>query len=81
MHRRDPKNMKAQNFYRKHGAENLNEHWLFWKDISVAAKQLLIILSTQVLLNRLDHRRLSHLFHCQNIRSLCIQLFRAVILL
>ncbi len=31
----DPKNMKAQNFYRKHGAENLNEHWLFWKDISV----------------------------------------------
>lgn len=25
----------ARQFYTKHGAENLNEHWLVWKDISV----------------------------------------------
>jgi ribosomal protein S18 acetylase RimI-like enzyme len=25
----------AQNFYRSHGVESLNEHWLIWKDISV----------------------------------------------
>jgi len=31
----DSQNIIAQNFYRKHGAENLNEHWLFWEDISV----------------------------------------------
>jgi|ERR1022692_176318 ribosomal protein S18 acetylase RimI-like enzyme len=34
----DPANSPAQHFYRKHGAENLNEHWLFWKDISVVLK-------------------------------------------
>jgi ribosomal protein S18 acetylase RimI-like enzyme len=34
----DPANGPAQLFYRKHGAENLNEHWLFWQDISVVLK-------------------------------------------
>ena len=28
-------NTIGQNFYRRHGAENLNEHWLTWKDIGV----------------------------------------------
>lgn len=28
-------NAVAQNFYRRLGAENLREHWLIWKDISV----------------------------------------------
>jgi GNAT superfamily N-acetyltransferase len=31
----DPENTTAQKFYRNHGAENLNAHWLYWKDISV----------------------------------------------
>lgn len=31
----DPANAAALNFYRRHGADNLNEHWLVWKDISV----------------------------------------------
>lgn len=30
----DPDNPIAQNFYTKHGAEKLNNHWLYWKDIS-----------------------------------------------
>ncbi len=34
----DPSNGPAQLFYRKHGAENLNEHWLFWQDVSVLLK-------------------------------------------
>lgn len=29
-----PDNLVAQNFYKKNGAEKLNEHWLVWKDIS-----------------------------------------------
>jgi GNAT superfamily N-acetyltransferase len=29
-------NMIAQRFYRRHGAEVLNEHWLVWKDIGEA---------------------------------------------
>ncbi len=29
-----PDNLIAQNFYKKNGAEKLNEHWLVWKDIS-----------------------------------------------
>jgi len=29
----DPDNSSAQQFYRKHGAENLNRHWLVWNDI------------------------------------------------
>jgi ribosomal protein S18 acetylase RimI-like enzyme len=31
----DPANTTAQRFYRRHGAENLNEHWLVWNNISV----------------------------------------------
>jgi GNAT superfamily N-acetyltransferase len=27
-------NLIAQNFYKKHGAEDLKPHWLVWKDIS-----------------------------------------------
>ena len=30
----DPENAIARNFYMKHGAEELNKHWLFWNDIS-----------------------------------------------
>jgi ribosomal protein S18 acetylase RimI-like enzyme len=30
-----PDNAVAQNFYKRNGAENRNEHWLIWKDISV----------------------------------------------
>jgi ribosomal protein S18 acetylase RimI-like enzyme len=30
----DPSNTRAQRFYRRHGAETLNEHWLVWSDIS-----------------------------------------------
>jgi ribosomal protein S18 acetylase RimI-like enzyme len=29
-----PENDAAQKFYRRHGAETLNEFWLVWKDIS-----------------------------------------------
>ena len=29
----DPDNSIAQQFYRNHGAENLNRHWLVWNDI------------------------------------------------
>jgi ribosomal protein S18 acetylase RimI-like enzyme len=34
----EPANSAAQRFYRRHGAENLNQHWLYWKDISVVLK-------------------------------------------
>jgi GNAT superfamily N-acetyltransferase len=30
----DPANSTARNFYKKNGAEDLNKHWLVWKDIS-----------------------------------------------
>ena len=30
----DPENATARNFYMKHGAEELNKHWLVWNDIS-----------------------------------------------
>jgi len=30
-----PDNTVGQKFYKRHGAETLNEHWLIWKDISV----------------------------------------------
>lgn len=30
-----PDNAIGQKFYRQHGAETLNEHWLIWKDIGV----------------------------------------------
>jgi ribosomal protein S18 acetylase RimI-like enzyme len=31
----DPANAAAQRFYRRHGAETLNEHWLVWNNINV----------------------------------------------
>jgi ribosomal protein S18 acetylase RimI-like enzyme len=31
----DPANTAAQRFYRRHGAETLNEHWLVWNNINV----------------------------------------------
>jgi len=31
----DPANATARRFYRRHGAENLNQHWLVWNDINV----------------------------------------------
>ncbi|WP_343673887.1 GNAT family N-acetyltransferase [Chitinophaga sp.] len=33
-----PDNTIGQKFYKRHGAESLNEHWLIWKDISVLFK-------------------------------------------
>jgi ribosomal protein S18 acetylase RimI-like enzyme len=30
----DPENAPARAFYRKHGAEDLNPHWLVWPDIA-----------------------------------------------
>jgi len=30
----DPGNQIARKFYLKHGAEKLNEHWLFWSNIN-----------------------------------------------
>jgi len=32
----EPSNSVARTFYRRHGAEDLNRHWLVWNDISVA---------------------------------------------
>jgi GNAT superfamily N-acetyltransferase len=32
----DPSNSGARRFYTRHGAENLNEHWLVWNNISGA---------------------------------------------
>lgn len=29
----DPGNELARNFYKKNGAKNLNDHWMFWDDI------------------------------------------------
>jgi len=31
----DPANTTARRFYMRHGADNLNEHWLVWNDIKV----------------------------------------------
>ena len=33
----DPENPGARAFYRKHGAEDLNPHWLVWPDITALA--------------------------------------------
>ncbi|MGC1106908.1 MAG: GNAT family N-acetyltransferase [Candidatus Acidiferrales bacterium] len=30
-----PANAAARRFYKRHGAEDLNPHWLLWKDINV----------------------------------------------
>jgi GNAT superfamily N-acetyltransferase len=35
----DPANMTSRRFYLRHGAENLNEHWLVWNDIKVVLDQ------------------------------------------
>ena len=34
----DPGNEQSRKFYRRRGAENLNEHWLAWKGITVLLK-------------------------------------------
>jgi GNAT superfamily N-acetyltransferase len=31
----DPGNTIARNFYKQHGATDLNEHWLVWEDIRI----------------------------------------------
>jgi ribosomal protein S18 acetylase RimI-like enzyme len=31
----DPANTTARRFYKRHGADNLNEHWLVWNDIKI----------------------------------------------
>jgi RimJ/RimL family protein N-acetyltransferase len=33
----DPENPGARAFYRKHGAQDLNPHWLVWPDITELA--------------------------------------------
>jgi len=32
----DPLNLKARTFYMRHGAKELNKHWLVWHDIHIA---------------------------------------------
>jgi ribosomal protein S18 acetylase RimI-like enzyme len=34
----EPSNAVARAFYRRHGAEDLNRHWLVWNDIGVVLK-------------------------------------------
>lgn len=36
----DPANLSAQRFYRRHGAQALNQHWLVWSDIKVVLGEL-----------------------------------------
>jgi len=31
----DPANTMARRFYRRHGADDLNEHWLVWNNINI----------------------------------------------
>jgi len=31
----EPSNIAARRFYKRHGAADLNEHWLVWNDINV----------------------------------------------
>jgi ribosomal protein S18 acetylase RimI-like enzyme len=33
----EPENVRARRFYQRHGATELNEHWLMWPDIARAA--------------------------------------------
>jgi GNAT superfamily N-acetyltransferase len=35
----DPANKIARSFYAKHGAENLNPHWLVWSDIKSVVRE------------------------------------------
>ena len=35
----DPGNESARLFYKKQNAENLNEHWMYWKDISILLQE------------------------------------------
>lgn len=35
----DPGNTIARRFYKKHGAENLDEHWMVWNDIQIVLDQ------------------------------------------
>jgi ribosomal protein S18 acetylase RimI-like enzyme len=35
----DPANTTARRFYKRHGADNLNEHWLVWNDIKIVLGQ------------------------------------------
>ncbi|HTF27028.1 MAG TPA: GNAT family N-acetyltransferase [Candidatus Limnocylindria bacterium] len=35
----DPNNTTARRFYKRHGADDLNEHWLVWNDIKVVLCQ------------------------------------------
>jgi ribosomal protein S18 acetylase RimI-like enzyme len=35
----EPENSTAQQFYKRHGAGELNEHWLVWKNISIVMKE------------------------------------------
>jgi GNAT superfamily N-acetyltransferase len=35
----DPGSEQSRKFYAKHGAENLNEHWMAWRDISIVLKK------------------------------------------
>ena len=35
----DPENPTARAFYRKHGAKDLNPHWLVWPDITALLKR------------------------------------------
>jgi ribosomal protein S18 acetylase RimI-like enzyme len=35
----DPANTIARRFYKRHGADDLNEHWLVWNDIRVVLGQ------------------------------------------
>lgn len=34
-----PANSGARNFYARHGAEELNEHWMIWSDINVVLEK------------------------------------------
>lgn len=36
----DPGNESARKFYAANGAENLNTHWMYWKDMSILLKNL-----------------------------------------
>ncbi|MGA7030619.1 MAG: GNAT family N-acetyltransferase, partial [Candidatus Acidiferrales bacterium] len=35
----EPTNAVARRFYKKHGAQTLSDHWLFWPDIGIAIRK------------------------------------------